>query len=166
MIQRSNGAGEHPVAIGALAGFGLLQRDVIPMRDSNHAEIDELVAAFFGAFDNRNGRIPDHGRLARLFAEQAVVAVHREGTCLLRTPQEFIAPRIALLESGELTCFHEWEESSTTQVHDSLAVRTSRYAKSGFRNGSPLTGAGTKFFQFAKLPDGWKIVALSWIDDA
>jgi len=45
-------------------------------------------------------------------------------------------------------------------------VRTSRYAKSGVRNGDSFTGTGTKFFQIARMAGGWKIVALSWIDDA
>ena len=137
------------------------------MLDSPNPEIDELIAAFFGAFDNRTKRDMDERRLARLFAGQAVVAMHQAGgTCTLCTPQEFIAPRLALLDSGELVDFHEWEESSTTQVNGSLAVRASRYGKSGIRNGVHVAGSGTKFFQLAKLPDGWKIVALSWIDDS
>lgn len=137
------------------------------MLESDHPEVDALVAAFFGAFDNRAGRSFDGSRLARLFAGQAVVAMHQPGgTCTLCTPQEFIAPRAALLGSGELIDFHEWEESSRTQVEGSVGVRASRYGKSGIRNGTHVIGSGTKFFQLAKLPDGWKIVALSWIDDA
>jgi len=137
------------------------------MLDSDHQEVDGLIAAFFGAFDNRRGRVLDEQRLARLFAGQAVVAIHQAGgTCTLCTPQEFIAPRLALLGSGDLVDFHEWEDSSATQVNGSLAVRACRYSKSGIRNGANVAGSGTKFFQLARLPDGWKIVSLSWIDDA
>ena len=136
------------------------------MQDSDQAQIDALIAAFFAAFDSRKGRAPDPERLARMFAEQAVVAMHQASGCLLYTPQEFIAPRVALLKSGDLVEFHEWEDSATTQVMGSLGVRTSRYAKSGVRNGDSFTGTGTKFFQVARMAGGWKIVALSWIDDA
>jgi hypothetical protein len=136
------------------------------MRDSDHPEVDGLIAAFFGAFDNRHGRIPDAGALARLFAETAVVAMHSSGTCTLFTPEEFIAPRIALLGSGELVDFHEWEESQETRIIGSLGLRSSRYAKAGFRDGAAIAGTGTKFFQLARVCDDWKIVALSWVDDA
>lgn len=138
----------------------------VAMRESDHPEVDGVIAAFFGAFDNRHGRIPDAGALARLFAGTAVVAMHSSGTCTLFTPEEFIAPRIVLLGSGELVDFHEWEEAQTTQVIGSLALRSSRYAKSGFRDGAPVAGTGSKFFQLARISGDWKIVALSWIDDA
>jgi hypothetical protein len=92
--------------------------------------------------------------------------MHASGNCTLLTPEEFIAPRIALLGSGELADFHEWEEAQTTRIMGSLALRSSRYAKSGVRGGIATTGTGTKFFQLAKLSGSWKIVALSWLDDA
>ena len=136
------------------------------MRDSDHADVDDLIAAFFGAFDNRHGRIPDRSALARLFAGTAVIAMHVSGTCALLTPEEFIAPRIALLGSGALMDFHEWEEAEETRIIGSLALRSSRYAKSGFRGGARIAGTGSKFFQLAKVSGEWKIVALSWMDDA
>ena len=136
------------------------------LQDSDQAQIDALIAAFFAAFDNRKGRTPDPDRLARMFADHAVVAMHQGTGCVIYTPEAFIAPRVSLLESGELVEFHEWEDTATTQVLGSVAVRTSRYAKSGARNGDSFTGAGTKFFQLARMTCGWRIVALSWIDDA
>jgi hypothetical protein len=136
------------------------------MQDSDQASVDRLIADFFEAFDNRGGRVPDRDSLADMFAGQAVVAMHRGGDCVLCTPAEFIEPRMALLTNGELVGFHEWEESATTQLMGSLALRSSRYAKSGFRDGTAVAGTGTKFFQLARLPSGWRIVALSWIDDA
>lgn len=135
------------------------------MQDSSQAEVDALIAAFFGAFDNRNGRTPDHAGLARMFADRAVVAMHQRDRCVLCSPEEFIAPRMALLGSGELVDFHEWEESARTEIIGSLAVRVSRYAKCGSRNGAAVAGSGTKFFQLARFDHGWKVVALSWIDD-
>jgi hypothetical protein len=32
--------------------------------------------------------------------------------------------------------------------------------------GKPYGGSGTKYFQLARTADGWRVVALSWIDDA
>ena len=78
---------------------------------------------------------------------------------------EFAEPRVALLGSGALTDFHEWEESSSTQVAGSVAARSSRYAKAGLHNGAAYAGTGTKFFQLARFGPDWRIVALTWIDD-
>jgi len=137
------------------------------MQDSSdRAQIDVLIAAFFAAFDNRDGRIPDEEKMVALFAEKAIVAKHQAGQVELASPEEFAEPRIALLKSGDLVGFHEWEVSAQTEICESLAVRNARYAKSGLYCGKPYSGAGTKFFQLAKLASAWKIVALSWIDDA
>lgn len=83
---------------------------------------------------------------------------HRPGHASAATPQ------IALLIGGELTEFHEWEETHTTKIIGTLAARTSRYAKAGRFHGDPYSGTGTKFFQLAKVSSDWQIVALSWID--
>jgi hypothetical protein len=68
--------------------------------------------------------------------------------------------------SGELTGFHEWEESAETHVVGPVAGRRSRYAKSGRYGEAPDSGSGTKFLQLARMGATWKIVALSWIGDA
>ena len=132
----------------------------------DHVEVAALISRLFGAFDNRAGRKPELAELVSLFSHKAIVARHFGGQCELYTPEEFAAPRIALLTGGELAEFHEWEETQTTEVVGSLATRTSRYAKSGIYNGEPYEGTGIKFFQLARVPAGWQIVALSWIDDA
>lgn len=133
---------------------------------SDRAQIDIVIANFFAAFDNRAGRVPVQDEVLVLFAEKSVVAKHHESQPELCSPVEFVAPRISLLKGGELVEFHEWEDSATTEVFGSLAVRTCRYSKSGSYNQAPYSGSGTKFFQLAKLASGWKIVALSWVDDA
>ena len=146
---------------------GLIQVLGVAMQESNsRAEVDALVGRFFGAFDNRGKCQPSLADLVSYFSPQAIVAKHFEGQCALYSPEEFAAPRVALLAGGELIEFHEWEESNTTEVLGSLAIRASRYAKSGTYNGQPYGGTGTKFFQLAKFRSGWQIVALSWIDDA
>src|SRR3954452_14234629 len=94
-----------------------------------HENIDALIQRFFAAFDNRNGRVPRQELITELFAERAISVAHHDGQCDLYSPSEFAEPRVALLASGELLEFHEWEETSSTQVVGQLATRTSRYAK-------------------------------------
>jgi hypothetical protein len=129
-------------------------------------QIEEVISAFFAAFDNRNGRTPRQEQMMGLFAEKAVIAKHQDGHCEVYTPVEFVSPRIALLCGGTLVEFHEWEETALTELVGEIAARKSRYAKSGLFNGAPYAGTGTKFFQLAKFPNGWRVVALSWSDDA
>lgn len=137
------------------------------MQDSrSQSRIDALISDFFAAFDNRDGRIPRHDAVLGCFADAAVIVVHRDGKPEVCSPQEFADPRIRLLTGGGLVDFHEWETSASTQIVGGIATRTSRYAKLGMHNGAPYSGAGTKFFQLAMFPTGWRIVALSWIDDA
>jgi hypothetical protein len=70
-----------------------------------------------------------------------------------------------LLTQGALLHFHEREISSTTQIFDGIATRTSRYSKSGLLDGNDYSGSGTKCFQLVDLGTGWRIAALAWVDD-
>ena len=132
---------------------------------SDQPAIDALMQRFFDAFDNREGVAADEAGLVELFTEKAVIARHVDGKCDLYSPREFAQPRIALLSSGELTHFHEWEESSTTKIVGDIATRASRYAKSGQLRRRDYRGRGTKFFQLAKILGAWRIVSLVWTDD-
>jgi hypothetical protein len=132
---------------------------------TDQEEIDRLIARFFAAFDNRAGRVPSDAELTALFAPQAVVASRAPQRIVVGNPQAFAAPRIELLRSAVLVDSHEWEVESRTEILGSLATRRSRYAKSGTLHGAPYGGRGTKFFQLVRLESGWRILALSWIDD-
>ena len=127
--------------------------------------IDDVIGRFFAAFDNRNGRVPDVEFLESLFAENSVVASHSGSVPVICTVEEFVRPRIELLSSGRLVNFTEWETETENQVMGSLAVRRSRFSKSGQLDGRPYAGTGTKFFQLARTEGSWRIVALSWVDD-
>lgn len=135
---------------------------------SSHAiaAIDEVICAFFAAFDNRDGRVPTIDVFDSLFARTSVVASHGASALSIGTVKEFVQPRVALLSSGRLVSFFEWETDAQTTVLGSLAVRRSRYSKSGQLDGLPYAGVGTKFFQLALVEGEWRIVALSWADDA
>ncbi|MGW4378292.1 DUF4440 domain-containing protein [Kitasatospora sp. NPDC004531] len=128
------------------------------------AELDLLTAEFFAAFDNRDGRPADVARLRRLMLPGAIVVV-TSPRYLTYTREEFIAPRELLLSDGRLTEFHEWEISEHTDIMDTVACRIGRYGKAGLLNGETYEGTGTKTFQFARTPDGWRIAAFSWHDE-
>lgn len=131
---------------------------------ARHA-IDALAAAFFSAFDNRNGKKPDLVALLGHFTEKAVIARSTSVDTQVVSALEFALPRIDLLTNGTLVDFHEIETNSATNVFGNVAVRTSRYRKEGLMAGAPYAGAGTKCFQLVALDTGWRILSLAWIDD-
>ena len=130
------------------------------------SNIDALIAAFFSAFDNRDGATPRLDAITGCFADKAIVVRSSTVAAEIYTVEEFAAPRIALLTQGSLRDFHEWEVSAQTQLHGGIATRTSRYAKSGVMDGRAYSGAGTKYFQLVELDSGWRIASLAWVDDA
>jgi ribosomal-protein-serine acetyltransferase len=135
------------------------------MEDSIVQErIDLLVARFFSVFDNRKGALP-LADVTDCFTENATIVCRSSGGAELYTVAEFANPRIELLTQGALLHFHEWEVSSTTQIFDGIAARTSRYCKSGLLDGNEYSGSGTKCFHFVELGSGWRIASLVWVDD-
>lgn len=129
------------------------------------AAIDSLIDGFFRAFDNRDGRTPDLAPLLACFADKAVIARVAGLDVELLSATEFALPRIELLTGGGLVDFHEAETSSTTHILGKIAIRTSRYRKSGLLHEVPYQGAGTKTFQLIAFASGWRIVSLAWMDD-
>lgn len=134
------------------------------MDPKRSATIDELIHTFFGAFDNRGGRLPTSTEIAALFVGDAVILQRAQGEMKRMSVAEFAEPRVRLLTSGTLKEFHEWETSNTTSEHGKFAVRISAYSKSGTLESRPYGGRGTKLFQLAQMDDGWRIVSLCWFD--
>ncbi len=128
-------------------------------------KIDALVANFFSAFDNRDGATPRLADLMNCFTDKATIVRSSGSGADLYTVREFALPRIELLTQGALLHFHETEVSSTTQIFDGIATRTSRYSKSGLLDGNDYSGSGTKCFQLVDLGTGWRIASLAWVDD-
>ena len=136
------------------------------MKPSDDREqIDAVIARFFGAFDNRNGRIPSLEDLERLFVPGAIVVRDTGSRCEQYSVLQFAEPRLQLLTGGELVEFHEWETESSTEVKGLVAARTSRYRKQGILKGRPYGGSGQKFFQLGRFAAGWRINAVAWADD-
>jgi hypothetical protein len=127
-------------------------------------DLDRFIARFFGAFDNRNGRVPTRAELDALFMPNAVIVQQVKRETVVMTVSQFADPRVALLTSGRLVEFCEWETDSTTQVFGNFATRTSQYAKSGTLEGKPYEGRGTKLFHLVQLNGEWRVISLCWYD--
>lgn len=153
--------------VGSVASPILAGRElpVFEMPATDDAAIEDVVRVFFRAFASEEAA---HGSLARLPAEltaDARISVLAAGEVRTFGVEDFIAPRRALLASGAVTGFREWETDATTLVHRDIACRRSRYAKRGVRDGAAFTGAGSKVFSFVRVGRAWKIHALVWQDD-
>jgi hypothetical protein len=100
-----------------------------------------------------------------VFTDKATIVRRSDSGAELYTVTEFALPRIKLLTQGTLLDFHEREISSTTQIFDGIATRTSRYSKAGLLVGNDYSGSGTKCFQLVDLGSAWRIASLAWVDD-
>lgn len=129
-----------------------------------HADIDALIAAFYGLFDNRTGSSADLDTPTRLMTADVTIRRRQAGVWAQMDLTQFLSPRIELLRT-RLRDFHEWETEASTLILGDQAVRTSRYEKSGRLDGAPYGGAGSKCFLLNRLNAGWRIAGLSWIDD-
>jgi hypothetical protein len=137
------------------------------MTDASELEpIDEVVARFFGAFDNRNGRTPTLESIAALFAPGAIIVRDAGETCESWSVTAFAQPRVELLTSGRLVDFHEWETDTTTRALGCVAERDCRYEKAGVLDGEPYAGGGRKLIHLGRFADGWRITAIAWSDEA
>lgn len=130
------------------------------------SEIDRVVAAFFAAFDNREGTAPGLAELPGLFLPGAVIVKLAAGVAETMTVEQFIAPRAALLTGGRLVDFYEWETEAETMLAGGLALRVSRYCKAGVMDGAPYEGGGRKHASLALTGAGWRIASVTWEDDA
>lgn len=135
------------------------------MRESDAASIDELIAAFYATFDNREGRPIAAERLRACFAEGATITRVSAGHAERWNPDDFIAPREALLSGGVIVGFSEWEVGCRMFADgERIAARASSYAKSGIMDGVPFVGSGRKLFQLVKPHDRWLIASIVWED--
>ena len=135
------------------------------MSPDDRGQIDSVTRAFFAAFDNRDGRLPDMNALRRLFIEGAVIVKATLNGETVMTVDAFIAPREALLTSGRLAEFHEWEETAHTSLFGNIAWRKCTYRKTGLDAGQPIAGAGVKALSFVRSAGEWKLASVLWQDE-
>ncbi|MFT5316272.1 MAG: hypothetical protein ACI9UK_002117, partial [Candidatus Krumholzibacteriia bacterium] len=87
--------------------------------------IDELTTRFFAAFATQDGAPVDLGPLRKRFLPTAVITRTCHKDFEAYDLDSFLAPREALLNSGELVDFSEYEAQEETQIYGDIAQRWS-----------------------------------------
>ncbi len=126
--------------------------------------MESLLEDFFRAVSFEPGERPHYETIRDLFVPAGLL-VKAVGAPDVATVDGFIAPRLALVESGALTEFHESERSGQTQVFGNVAQRWSVYDKRGVQDGVEFAAVGRISTQFVRTPSGWLITAMAWDDE-
>ncbi|HEY0435960.1 MAG TPA: hypothetical protein VGC92_04930 [Phenylobacterium sp.] len=134
------------------------------MSEGPDSDLEALVADFYAAFDNRDGRSPAVDALRAMFDAAATITRVTPDQVDTWSPGAFIAPRQAMLTDGTLEAFHEWETQANTVVLRNIASRWSTYEKEGLLNGEDYRGGGHKFIQFVRRDGRWLISSILWED--
>ena len=131
---------------------------------STEDELAELTAAFLAAVTFRAGERPRYEAIRDLFIERGLL-IKNLSEPEVATVDEFIAPRAALFESGELTEFEELELAAATEVFGNVAHRMSTYSKRGVQGGAAFSARGVISTQFVLTPGGWRMSSMAWDDE-
>ena len=129
------------------------------------SEFDRLTDEFFRAVSFEAGEIPRYEVIHALFIENGLLIKNVGTTPEISSVHQFIEPRQATVNAGELTRFREVELSETTEVFGNVAHRFSAYAKSGTMKGVPFAARGMISTQFIRTPRGWRMSAMAWDDE-
>jgi hypothetical protein len=131
---------------------------------TTEAALAALTAAFLNAVSFEPGERPAYDTIRDLFIARGVL-IKNIGSADITTVDEFIAPRQALVDSGELTEFEERELAHRNEVFGNVAHRMSTYSKRGVQGGSRFEGRGVISTQFVFTPSGWRMTAMAWDDE-
>jgi hypothetical protein len=129
------------------------------------AECRALMSAFFTAVSFERGGRPDYEALYGLFVEGGRLIRTGSDEPNIATVEQFVAPRLKLVESGTLEQFREVETGARTDVFGSVVHRLSTYAKSGVSNGVPFAAHGVISTQFVQTVAGWRMSSMAWDDE-
>jgi hypothetical protein len=129
------------------------------------AELKRLTDEFFRAVSFEAGEKPAYDRLYELFVGPGLLIKNSGSAPEISSVPEFIRPRRASVEAGELTRFCEMEIAETTEVFGNVAQRFSTYAKTGTLKGVPFEARGMISIQFIATPAGWKMSSMAWDDE-
>lgn len=127
-------------------------------------ELAALTAGFFDAVTFAPGERPDYHAIRDLFIAQGLL-IKNIGEPEITTVDEFIAPRQALVDSGELTEFEEGELAQVTELFGNVAHRMSTYFKRGVQGGVRFEARGVISTQFVFTPSGWRMSSMAWDDE-
>jgi hypothetical protein len=109
--------------------------------------------------------VPAFASIYELFIEAGLLIKNSGTTPEISSVRQFIEPRQASVNGGELTRFHEAEPSDTTETFGNVAHRFSAYVKSGTLKGVPFEARGLISTQFVRTPAGWKMSSMAWDDE-
>jgi len=129
------------------------------------SEFDRLTDGFFRAVSFEAGEFPRYEDIHALFIENGLLIKNVGGIPEISNVHQFIEPRQATVNAGDLTRFHEVELSETTEVFGNVAHRFSAYAKTGTMKGVPFEARGMISTQFIRTPQGWRMSAMAWDDE-
>jgi hypothetical protein len=128
-------------------------------------ELQAVIDAFFDAVSFEEGSAPPYGAIRELVVPGGLLIKNSGEAPEVATVDEFIEPRQALVDSGELTSFAEFETNAITEVFGQVAHRLSTYGKRGVTGGEPFEGAGVISTQFVLTPEGWRLSSMAWDDE-
>ena len=135
------------------------------MTNDTVAALEILTNEFFLAVSFADGARPNYDRLHGLFIVDGKLIKNSSESPEITTVDQFIAPRQAMVESGALTAFREWETANITEVFGNVAHRFSTYEKRGVMDGVQFEGKGVISTQFVRTPSGWKMSSMAWDDE-
>jgi len=136
-----------------------------PAESSVLAELKRLADAFFDAVSFKVGEKPAYSKISALFIESGLLIKNIGPVPEISSTEQFIRPRQAAVDAGELTRFHEAEIAETTEVFGRVAQRFSSYTKSGVLNGVAFEARGMISTQFILTPEGWRMTSMAWDDE-
>lgn len=132
---------------------------------ATQSQLQSLINAFFRAVSFERGQAPEYGAIHALFIEQGLLIKNTGEQPEISTVQQFIEPRQAMFDAGDLTCFNETELQHKTDVFGQVAQRFSLYGKSGTLKGVDFQARGMISTQFIYTPQGWKMSSMAWDDE-
>jgi hypothetical protein len=133
--------------------------------DAVLAELKRLSDEFFHAVSFEAGEKPFYSKLYELFIQPGLLIKNSGPVPEIATVAQFILPRQASVDAGELTRFHEAEIAETTEVFGNVAQRFSAYVKSGTLKGVSFEARGMICTQFIRTPAGWRMSSMAWDDE-
>lgn len=129
------------------------------------AKLKRLTDEFFRSVSFNAGDKPFYSKLHELFIEPGLLIKNSGTAPEISTVPQFILPRQASVDAGELTRFHETEIGEATEVFGNVAQRFSAYIKSGTMKGMSFEARGMISTQFILTPAGWRMSSMAWDDE-
>ena len=119
------------------------------------AELVGVISKFFDAVSFEPGGRPSYASIPALFIERGLLIKNVNSIPEISSVQEFIGPREALVSSGMLMRFDEFERSESTVIFGNV----------GTSGGTPFEARGVITTQFVNTLGGWKMSSMAWDDE-